>query len=116
MNRLLNHELARPLALALIMIGVGLIAFALFRYAQTSYQIGQNFAFQQQAQSGEVALQNEAEARVLMAADIELRELVSERSSTVIVGGGGLIVLALGWLFNDLVSQAHKKRMHSSSV
>lgn len=108
MKRILNHDLAKPFALALILIGVGLIAFAVFRYAQTSYNIGQNFAFQRQVQSesegADIALQNESEARVLMAEDMELRDLVRERNNTFVVGGAGLIVLAVGWLLNDLVN------------
>jgi hypothetical protein len=104
MARVLQAEWFRSLMLALLIIGLALLAFGVFRYVTLTYDIGQNMAFQIMSQDQSIDPQSVSEAQGLIAANESLREMVSARNGAVIAGGAGLILIAIGWLGRDLSS------------
>lgn len=109
-------ESLRAFLLALMMVGAALVVLAVYQYANTSYRIGQNLAFQIQSRNEEVTLETQAEAQALMAADISLRELQREQNMALIYGGGGLILLAAGWIARDVITTRAKRAVQSGKV
>jgi hypothetical protein len=89
--------------LALIFVGFALIALAAYGYIRNSYEIGQNIAYQLQSQNQAINPQTPTEGQMLMAADIQLRELVRDRNLMLVAGGVGLVLIALGWIGGDIV-------------
>jgi uncharacterized membrane protein YidH (DUF202 family) len=106
-NRFVHQEWFRSLALAIVIIGVALSLFSAARYADLSFRIAGNASFQVRQAGGQAALQTETDARMLMSADLQLRELESDRNTALIAGGIGLVILAVGWLGYDM-SRARK--------
>ncbi|MBE2182367.1 MAG: hypothetical protein IAE89_02975 [Anaerolineae bacterium] len=109
MQKLLDQEWFRSLFLALMIIGILLLAFGVIRYFTLSYQMGQNLAFQIQAQSQNVDPQTMAEAQGLMASNEALRQIEAGRSQSVIFSGAGLVLIAVGWLGRDWVQSKRRK-------
>lgn len=103
MNRLVRQEWFRTLFLVLLILGVVLLGFAVVRYLTLSYSIGQNIAYQIHSQGGQADPQTINEAQGLMAADLDLREMLHQQNLALIIGGVGLILLGAGWLGRDLV-------------
>lgn len=97
MQNLTNQEWFRSLALALVIIGVGFVIFAAVSFLTTQYQIGQNLAYQVQQQAP-IESMTESEGMMLMRADIDLRRLQADLNRNIIIFGGGLVCLAVGWM------------------
>lgn len=110
-NRLVQQEWFRAIALAFVMIGVALSLFSAARYVDLSFRIAGNASFQVRQAGGKAALETQTDARMLMAADLQLRELDSERNTALIAGGAGLVILAIGWLGYDL-SRTQRQRLN----
>jgi hypothetical protein len=104
----LRDDWSRALLLALIIIGVLLVAFAVFQYVRLTYAIGQNAAFIVQSQNAAVDPQSQSEALGLIASNEELRGMLGERNTAVIIGGVGLTVLALTWIARDWLAARRK--------
>lgn len=104
----LRHEWTRSAVLAMFIIGGLMFVFAVYQIASSSYQMGQNIAYQQQARGGEVDLQSQAQAQQLLAADLSLRELYQQRNTGIILAGAGLMVLAVAWIVRDAAAGARR--------
>lgn len=102
LKQLTQKNWFRSLMLALIMVGLGLSLFSAARYIDLSFRITGNASFQARQTGEQVTLPTEADARVLMAADLELRQMEVNRSNIMISGGAGLVILAVGWLGYDM--------------
>lgn len=102
MKRVLTSELARSLLLALILIGVAMTVFGIVQYVRMTSEINANIAYQINSQGQEINPQTIAEGQMLMSASIELRELDHQRDISLIIGGSGLVLIALGWLGREL--------------
>ncbi|MDZ4767396.1 MAG: hypothetical protein SGI73_22885 [Chloroflexota bacterium] len=104
MGKLWDKNGIKSVLLALIFLGVALTAFAIYGYIRNSYEIGQNVAYQIQSQNRAIDPQTQTEGQMLMVADIQLRELVRDRNVMMIIGGVGLVLLAVGWIGRDWLS------------
>jgi hypothetical protein len=108
MNKVLSSEFARSLLLALILIGIAMTAFGVVQYVRLTGEINANVAYQINSRGQEINPQTLAEGQMLMAAGMELRELDHQRDISLIVGGGGLILIALGALGRELGAPGKK--------
>lgn len=102
-NRYMNKDWYRALLLTPFIVGVLCIVFGIVWYGIVSNQIDRNFAYQIRSQSQQVDPQSQTEAIGLIRAGEELRELDHNRSIATIVGGAGLMLVAVGWLARDFM-------------
>jgi hypothetical protein len=109
MGRVLEKEWFRSLMLALILLGVGFMLFAVVRYGVLSYQIGQNLAYQAMNRAAPVEAGTGNEAMGLIRAGQELREMTAQQNQSIIFLGAGMILIALGWLGRDMAKSRLKK-------
>jgi hypothetical protein len=106
MLNLARREWFRPLALALLMIGIGLTVFGVISFINTQSQIEQNFAHRVQTEQITLEALTEAEGMMLMSADIQLGQLQNDLNRAVIMSGVGIICLAVGWMGRLLAGEA----------
>lgn len=111
MRQLLSYEKLKPVFYAVILIGLALVLVGCYRFFTTSQAITDNFAYRYHQQNTAVQAIDEATARVLMSADLDLRDLERQRNEAVIVIGAGVVLTALGWLVNDLFRSRYKKTL-----
>ncbi|MCA0455707.1 MAG: hypothetical protein LCI00_17150 [Chloroflexi bacterium] len=109
MRQLFSYEKVKPFFYAFILIGLALLVFGLYRFVTTSQAVTDNFAYRYHQQNTAVQSIDEATARVLMSADLDLRDLERQRNEAVIVIGAGIILTAVGWLLNDFFRSRHQK-------
>lgn len=98
-----NKEWLKPLFIALLLIGAMLVVIAIQQYVDASLRLQNNPIQQNQETGNAVTLQSQAAAPALMAAGLEFRRLTSQRNNALIIGGGGLILLALSWIGVDFI-------------
>ncbi|MBL8164592.1 MAG: hypothetical protein JNJ61_21560 [Anaerolineae bacterium] len=115
MLKTFNREKLRPFALALMIIGVLALVLAAYRYVDAWTQLQNNQAYQVEVNAQTVTPENEAMAQTLIAAGMEYRRLNLQRNEALMIGGGGLVLLALGWLGSDLIS-GKKRKAESNSA
>lgn len=108
MRKPINLEQLKPFAMALIIIGVLALFFGVYRFVNAALLIQDNPAFKAQSNNQTVAPQSQEEAQILVSAGMQYRQLVGERNDALIIGGAGLILLALGWLGNDFIKSRQK--------
>lgn len=109
MSKILNQEFIERLLFTVIVIGILGTLVGAVRYFDLSNQIANNTAAQVREEGGEVTLETKNEARGLMAADLELRRLIRDRQNMMVVGGGGLALIGLGWLASDIMRGRRRK-------
>jgi hypothetical protein len=98
----LEQEWLRGVIFTVIAAGVLALGVAVWQYFDADRQLQDNIAHQVRASGGEVSPQTQAEAQGLVAADIARRELVNQQYTAMMIGGGGLVAIALGWILLDL--------------
>ena len=102
MRRFFDSDLIERLLFSAVVLGVLLAVGGALRYVMLANQLTGNPAARAHEAGGEVEIESKSQAQGLMAADIERRRLVAEQFNMMIVGGGGLALLGLGWLGMDL--------------
>ena len=110
MRQLFKYETLKPVFYALILIGLALLLFGFYRFVSAAQAIPNNFAYKSHAQNVAVQQIDEATARVLMSADLDLRELERRQSESVILIGAGVVLTAMGWLLNDVVRSRRRRQ------
>lgn len=115
MRQLLSYEKLKPVFYALILIGLALLLVGFYRFISTSQAITANFAYRYHQQNTTVQAIDEATARVLMSADLDLRDLELQRNEAVIVIGAGVVLTAFGWLLNDFFRSRHQKSLTAAA-
>ena len=113
---MLTHERLQPLLIAILIIGVLLIVGAAIFFVHTSIRIENNIAYQIQSNDEEINPETTNEARGLVAADIERRELGQQRNLAIMFGGIGIALLGFGWLVLDFSRSRQKKKALETSV
>jgi hypothetical protein len=109
MLKIFNREKLRPFLLALMIIGVLALALAAYRYLDAWTQLQNNQAYQFEVNGQTASPESEAMAQSLIAAGMEYRRLNLQRNEALMIGGSGLVLLALGWLGSDLLSGKRRK-------
>ncbi len=105
----LDKDWFRGIVFAFILIGVVAGLFAAQQFIDASLRIQDNASYQAKSSDTPLELQSQAEAQMLMAADVEYRRLLLQRDNALVVGGAGLASLALGWIGNDFVRARRRK-------
>jgi hypothetical protein len=107
--RLLIHPLVERIVFTLVIVGILLGLFSVYRIIATSLQLNDNPAEQIQRSGEELNIQSTAEGRGLVAADLERRELVRERAQMIAAGGISLVLIGIGWAGYDLHRSQRRK-------
>lgn len=105
----LDKDWFRGIVFALIIIGAVAGLFAAQQFIDVSMRIQNNASYLAKNSETPLELQSDAEAQMLMAADVEYRRLLLQRDNALIIGGAGLAILALGWIGNDFVRARRRK-------
>ena len=100
---------------ALVALGLFLALFAAWRYIGADRELQDNLA--QVIRSGQLdinaATANEAQG--LVGADIARSELLAQQFKAMMTGGGGLVLLSLGWLGLNLARTLRRRESLVSS-
>ncbi|MBZ0281875.1 MAG: hypothetical protein K8L97_14135 [Anaerolineae bacterium] len=110
MLNIFNRERVKPITIALILIGLAALLFGGYRFVDAALQIQNNLAFQLEQSGGEVSPQSDAEAQMLVSTGLEYRELLRRRNESLMVLGGGIVLLAVGWLGADVLNGRRKDK------
>lgn len=102
MRKFLTAELFERLLFTAIAVGVLMAAVGGLRYIELSGRLSANEAVQIRQSGEEVTVENNSQARGLVAADLERRRLTEERFNMMVVGGAGLALIGFGWLAMDI--------------
>jgi hypothetical protein len=105
----LDKDWFRGIVFALIIIGVVAGLFAAQQFIDATLRMQNNASFIAKSSDTPLALQSEAEAQMLMAADVEFRRLQLQRDNALFLGGLGLTLLALGWIGSDFARARRRK-------
>jgi hypothetical protein len=104
MKKFLYSEQARAFTLALVILGIGLIVFGAYRYIDATRQLNDNMAQKVHDSGEDVSKLTNEQAQMLMGADVARRELVQQQNYAFILGGVGLVLIAVGWLGGDFLA------------
>jgi hypothetical protein len=105
----LDKDWFRGIVFALIIIGVVAGLFAAQQFIDATLRMQNNASFIAKSSDTALELQSEAEAQMLMAADVEYRRLRLQRDNALFMGGLGLTLLALGWIGGDFTRARRRK-------
>lgn len=114
MTKILNSEFLERMIFTAIVIGILMTLVGAGRFFYISNQISGNAAAQIHASGEEIAPQTNSEVQGLVAADMELRDLVKDRFNMMTVGGVGLGLIGVGWIVMDILRSRRKKEDESS--
>lgn len=112
----MRQEWGRALLLTPAIVGILLLVGGVVWYIVLSNQMNQNVAFQIRSQNQQIDPQSQTEAMGLIRAGEELRDLDRNRDIATIIGGIGLVLLAVSWLARDLVMGREKRRRNISEA
>lgn len=98
MLKFVNEEWFRGVLYAVV--GLGILAFllAVWQYGSAAQQLQSNLAQQLRDSGTEINPQTTQQARGIVAADLERRALIGQQYQAMMIGGSGLILIALGWI------------------
>lgn len=99
----LKVEHFKSLMLALMLLGVIILLFGLYRFATLSQAQSENAAYQIRQQNSAVQLQNQTDAQLLLSADLKLREIQRQRNEAAVIMGIGVVLTAAVWLGSDVL-------------
>ena len=103
MRHWLKAEQLKSVTIALMLLGLVALLFGLYRFATLTQSQNENAAYQIRQQDSTVQLQNQADAQMLMSADLDLRNIQRQRNEAAVIIGVGVALLSVGWLGNDLI-------------
>ena len=108
MSRFLQTQLLERLLFTLVIVGILLIGYSVYKVITINIALSNNLAQQIHNSGEELQIQTAAEGHGIVASDIERRELLQERAQMYIAGGAGLVMLGIGWLGYDFLGQRRK--------
>ena len=97
MRHLLGAEWLRGVLFALVAPGLLLALLAAWRYVSADRELEGNLAQVIRSSQLNVSPQTVNEAQGLVGADIARRDLLAQQFNAMMPGGGGLVLLSLGW-------------------
>lgn len=106
---MLKRDWVNAFVLALVLVGMLLALFGTYRYVDASRRLGDNIAHQIRSSGEQIDPQTTAEARGLVAADVERRRLIGQRNDALLMGGAGLVTLAVGWIAYDYLRNRRER-------
>lgn len=105
----INRDFINGLLVAVMAAGVLLALFGGYMVVNASLALEDNYA-QILRESGVETEADSAAVPGLVSADLARRELERQRSSGLMLMGGGLVLLAGGWITHDFLRGRGKKR------
>ncbi len=110
MGQLANADWLRWLFTALVLVGLSLAGYSAWRYLDTDRELKGNVAQVILSRQGAVSPGSSGEVQGLVGADVARRELLSKQYDVLMPGGGGLVILSLGWLGPNLTRYLRSRR------
>ncbi|MCY3947447.1 MAG: hypothetical protein OXF44_14310 [Anaerolineaceae bacterium] len=98
MGQLANADWLRGVFTALVVVGLSLAGYSAWRYLDADRELQGNVAQVIMSRQQAVSPGSSAEVQGLVGADVARRELLSQQYDVLMLGGGGLVILSLGWL------------------
>jgi len=108
MSRLFNRDLFERFVFTIIVIGILMTMFSIFKFIDTSNQLSHNQAAQIHASGQQISPTTQTEVQGLVASDLERRKLVQTRFEALVIGGFGLAFIGGGWIMMDLIRNRKK--------
>jgi len=108
LRRLFTQERVNAFIMALILIGVVLIAMGAYQFLDAAQKLQSNTAHQILNAEATAEAQSLDAAQGLVASDMERRRLDRQHDQSLIMAGAGLALLAVGWLGYDYVRGRRK--------
>lgn len=110
MGQVANADWLRGVCAALVVAGLLIAGYATWRYVAADRELQGNVAQiilsrQETARPG-----GSGELQGLVGADVARRELLSQQYDVLMLGGGGLVILSLGWLGLNLTRYLRSRR------
>jgi hypothetical protein len=109
MSSIYEKDWYRGVVFGLMMIGIAVVLVGGALFIDATLKMQNNYAYKIRSEPGTTEISDAAQARVLMVSDLELRELIEQRSNALILGGLGLVSLAVGWIGYDLMRARQRK-------
>jgi hypothetical protein len=106
--KFVNEEWFRGVLYALVGLGILALLFATWQYINAAQQLQANIAQQIHENESEISPQTTTEARGLVAADMERRTLINQQFQAMMIGGAGLILIALGWIIMNFTGKRQR--------
>jgi len=110
MLKIFSREQIKPIAIAIILVGLGALLFGGYRFVDAALRIQNNLTFQIEQKGNEIAPQSQAEAQMLFATGVEYRELLAQRHQSLMILGSGIVLISLGWLGADILNGRRKNK------
>lgn len=98
MLELLQAGWLRVVFLALAMTGVLLLALAAWNFSSADRELQGNLAHAIAGNRLRVSPQTDSQAQGLVGSDLQRRDLLQQQDMALMLGGGGLMLISLGWL------------------
>jgi Tfp pilus assembly protein PilN len=115
---MLRYETVKPFLFAIMIIGFAAALFGTYRVIAMTQERDANFAYrtqQQQAADNTTIEVDQAEVSVLFGSQLSLVEIERARYEAVIITGVGLVLVAAGWLVNDVWRSRHRRALAAAS-
>ena len=115
MRNLLGAEWLRGVLFALVALGLLMALLAAWRYVSADRELEGNLAQVIRSSQLNVSPQTVNDAQGLVGADIARRDLLAQQFNALMLGGGGLVLLSLGWLGLNLARTLRRRESLVSS-
>ena len=115
MRHLLGAEWLRGVLFALVAPGLLLALFEAWRFVSADRELEGNLAQVIRSSQLNVSPQTVNDAQGLVGADIARRDLLAQQFNAMMPGGGGLVLLSLGWLGLNLARTLRRRESLVSS-
>ncbi len=98
MGRVANADWLRGIFTVLVVAGLLIAGYAAWRYFDADRELQGNVAQVILSRQQAVSAGSSGEVQGLVGADVARRELLPQQYDVLMLGGGGLALLSLGWL------------------
>jgi hypothetical protein len=109
MMRSLQSQLFERILFTLVVVGILLGIYSLYKVITINIALSNNLAQQIHNSGEELAVQTVAEGQGIVASDMARRALLKERAQMYMAGGMSLVLVGLGWIGYDYLNHRRKK-------
>lgn len=110
MGQVANADWLRGVFTALVVVGLLTAGYAAWRYLDADRELQGNVAQIILGRQQAVSPGSSREVQGLVGADVARRELLAQQYEVLMLGGGGLVILSLGWLGLNLTPYLRSRR------
>jgi hypothetical protein len=116
MMRSLQSQLFERILFTLVVVGILLGIYSLYKVITINIALSNNLAQQIHNSGEELAIQTAAEGQGIVASDMARREMLRERAQMYMAGGMSLVFIGLGWIGYDYRNQRRRKPVIQSDA